>query len=143
MGAKKKSTPVETPGHVKLEEWTNEQGHTFRVGDEVLIDGDQDGRYVVRGFELVEANGLVSATLCGGPRGHAQYRTPGADRILPDLAGSGPASPSPAEDGSIDPPAGLRARREALKLSRGQLAEKVGVTVSAIASLEAGNNPRD
>jgi hypothetical protein len=114
----------------------------FKKGDRCYIDGDRDGRYEFK-YADVYASGTVAATIWGGPPGHAMFRTPGIDRLLPasgpSVSSTGDGKESPWEQTVGD----IRGRREALKWSRGQLSTASGVGVPAIASLEAGKQPRD
>ncbi len=110
--------------------------------DPCLIDGDRDGRYIFRRREVWK-NGVDFCVLWGGMRGHAQERTPGTDRVLPDPGRSRAPQASLSGTEANQPPTTLEARRRKLGWSRNDLAAKAGVAPGAISTLERGGNPQD
>lgn len=114
----------------------------IKAGDRCYIDGDRDGRYTFK-YVDIHHKGPPSATVYGGPPGHAMFRTPGADRVLPASGQREASQEAGSEDQLVPTASDIQGRRKVLKWSRGDLSTRSGVGVPAIATLEAGKSPRD
>jgi DNA-binding XRE family transcriptional regulator len=117
----------------------------MQKGDECFIVGDRDGVYRFVEWFVYES-GVECVELYGGPKGYAKTRFVGADAVTTDRAGrkrSAPVQEGEPVDQPTSPVGDYRARREELKLSRTALAELVGTTHAAVASVEAGRSARD
>ena len=111
-------------------------------GDECYIVGDRDGVYQFQEWFIYES-GVECVQLYGGPPGHRKTRFVGADVVSTERRRSASPQESPEPAGPTSPVGDYRARREELKLSRSALADIVGTTHAAVASVEAGRSARD
>lgn len=142
MGAKKRNIVHGLPpGVVERRTSITVDGVVIDHKDTCRIDGDQEGRYTFHCVDVYE-NGNEAATLWGGPPGRSMFRTVGADCVVPAGRRQKPVSSGSTGAGSNQPTGDIRARREALRWSRGDLAERSTVGVPAIATLERGGTTR-